>query len=85
MRNPQNRDDMAMVIVKMFRLEFLYQIWQCRTKCLWSPLYVSPFFSWFAGAMTRDEADEALKDEKDNTYLVRYIVVILLTLIYSFK
>lgn len=27
--------------------------------------------SWFAGAMTRDNADEALKDEKDNTYLVR--------------
>lgn len=42
-------------------------------------------FSWFAGAMTRDDADEALKDEKDNTYLVRYIVVILLTLIYPFK
>lgn len=35
--------------------------------------------------MTRDEADEALKDEKDNTYLVRYIVVILLTPIYPFK
>lgn len=30
--------------------------------------------SWFAGAMTRDEADEALKDEKDNTYLVRMSV-----------
>lgn len=42
-------------------------------------------FSWFAGAMTRDEADEALKDEKDNTYLVRYTVVVLLTLIYLFK
>lgn len=27
--------------------------------------------SWFAGAMTRDEAEEALKDERDNTYLVR--------------
>lgn len=30
--------------------------------------------SWFAGAMTRDDADEALKDEKDNTYLVRMSV-----------
>lgn len=45
----------------------------------------STCFSWFAGAMTRDNADEALKDEKDNTYLVRYIVVILLTLINLFK
>lgn len=27
--------------------------------------------SWFAGAMTRDESEEALKNEKDNTYLVR--------------
>lgn len=70
-----------MVIVKMFRLEFLYNdgpmfLISCiRFSC----------FSWFAGAMTRDDADEALKDEKDNTYLVRYLIVILLTLINLFK
>lgn len=35
--------------------------------------FLSSFFSWFAGDMSREFAEEKLQIQKDNTYLVRFL------------